>query len=84
MSSSCLAIYWVIARGNVSVFQKTRDTRETKVLLWYTLEHDWLFIEFKSCKNCCHDALKRVKVWGIYSLNVTVNYSKLLSIGFSI
>ena len=84
MSSSCLAIYWVIARGNVSVFQKTRDTRETKVLLWYTLEHGWLFIKFKSCKKCCHDALKRVKVWGICNLNLTVYYSKLLSISFSI
>ena len=51
--------------GNVSVFQKTGDTRG---LLCFTLELNWQFIKFKSVKKYCHKALKGKKsgVWRMY------------------
>ena len=55
----------LMVTGNVSVFQKTGDTRG---LLCFTLELNWQFIKFKSVKKYCHKALKGKKsgVWRMY------------------
>ena len=77
----------VVARGNTRIFQKTGNTRGIKGLLTFTPEHVCSFIKLKSNKKYCHNTqgVRFAKSATCRnSLNVTVNYSKLIPRSFQL
>ena len=64
-------------------FKRQRGKKETS-LLRFTLQYDGPFSTMKSIKKYCRDDKKGVKVGACTNnLNLTVNYSKLMSINVS-
>ena len=77
----------VVARGNTRIFQKTGNTRGIKGLLTFTPEHVCSFIKLKSNKKYCHNTQEVTFAKSgtcRNSLNVTVNYSKLIPRSFQL